>query len=96
MDFEEPRTRYLQHFKKKAIALMNFDHITKMLLGILWKGTSKELTDLKRKRQASRFEERDSQKSITIIKGFLRQLWKLFGKISQSIFQSRLTFLLDC
>ena len=35
-DFEEPRNRFLQNFKKKnAIALLNFDHRTKILLGML-------------------------------------------------------------
>ena len=68
-DFEEPRTRFPWNFKKKnAIALLNFDHRTKILLGMLSEENSRKLNfDLKRKRQGSsknRFERRDLQKNI--------------------------------
>jgi hypothetical protein len=49
LGFQVPRTRGTQCFKKKkkkknAPVLSKFDHCSKMLLGILWKATAKQLT----------------------------------------------------
>lgn len=48
LDFQVPRarTRSGQHFKKKknATVLRKFDHRSKVLSGVLWKATAKQLT----------------------------------------------------